>query len=106
MFSRTRTILAKQGEPESEYPPKLLGFTPEQFGRERVARKGLERLRWDQDRYEPVALAVFNGKTPKVTSVTSPTRLPEDPMAQGELEGSLDVYKRQVPVIATFSDST
>lgn len=88
VFSRARTILARQGEPESEYPPKLLGFTPEQFGRERVARKGLERLRWDLDRYEPVALAVFNGKTPKVTSVTSPTRRPDDPMAQGELEES------------------
>jgi len=30
--------------PESDYPPKLVGFTPEQYGMERVARKGLERL--------------------------------------------------------------
>ena len=33
---------------------------------ERFARKGLERLKWEFDRYEPVTHSVYNGKTPVV----------------------------------------
>ncbi len=86
LFNAARAALAKAGVSESEYPPKLVGFTPEQFGRERVARKGLERLRWEFDRYEPYALAVYNGRTKSVRGVYSPTRVPGDRMKQGELE--------------------
>jgi hypothetical protein len=76
----------KAGVPESEFPPKLVGFTPAQFGMERVARKGFERLRWEMDRYEPYALAVYTGATPEVKAVLAPVRIPKDPMAGGELE--------------------
>jgi len=86
LFGAARGKLAKDGVPESEYPPKLVGFGPAQFGVERVARKGLERLRWELDRYEPFALAVYNGATPVMKSVAAPLRLPNDPMAAGELE--------------------
>ncbi len=86
VFGEARTALAKAGVPEDEFPPKLVGFTPEQFGMERVARKGLERLRWEADRYEPYALAVYNGATREVRSVVSPVRVPSDPMGGGELE--------------------
>ena len=48
--------MQKQGVPEDQFPPKLVGFTPEDFGNERVARKGLERLKWELERYEPFAL--------------------------------------------------
>ncbi|MEZ6124504.1 MAG: PSD1 and planctomycete cytochrome C domain-containing protein [Planctomycetaceae bacterium] len=77
VFNEARRILANQNVPEDQYPPKLVGFTPEQFGMERVARKGLERLQWEFDRYRPVALSVYNGPTPDRTSVNSPQRLPE-----------------------------
>lgn len=86
VFSMARNRLSADGIPESEYPPKLVGFTPEQFGRERVARKGLERLKWELDRYEPFALSVYNGRTPEVRGVYAPMRMPADRMSNGELE--------------------
>lgn len=72
--------------PEGDFPPKLVGFTPEQFGMERVARKGLERLRWELDRYEPYALAVYGGRTRQYKTVFAPLRMPPDRMSAGELE--------------------
>ncbi len=86
LFSIARNALTQQGLPESEFPPKLVGFTPQQFGMERVARKGFERLKWELDRYEPYALAVYNGRTPEVKAVYAPTRIPADRMTSGELE--------------------
>lgn len=86
VFGAARNALMKEGVPESEFPPKLVGFTPEQFGMERVARKGLERLRWEMDRYEPYALAVYTGATQEMKAVLAPLRVPKNPMAGGELE--------------------
>jgi hypothetical protein len=51
-----------------------------------VARKGLERLQWELDRYEPVALSVYNGRTPQVVTIQSPFRMPGNRMTAGELE--------------------
>jgi hypothetical protein len=81
-----RNALTNAGVPEGDFPPKLVGFTPEQFGRERVARKGLERLRWELDRYEPYALAVYGGRTRQYKTVFAPLRMPPDRMSAGELE--------------------
>jgi mono/diheme cytochrome c family protein len=86
VFASVRDSLTKQAVPESEFPPKLVGFTPEQFGLERVARKGLERLKWELDRYEPVALSVYNGRTPQVVTINAPFRMPTNRMNVGELE--------------------
>jgi mono/diheme cytochrome c family protein len=85
-FTRARLALIKQGVAESEFPPKGVGFTPQQFGAERIARKGLERTGWEMDRYEPVALSVYDGATPKVTTVVSPIRMPKNPAAETEAE--------------------
>ena len=86
LFSAARGALMKQGVPESEFPPKLVGFTPEQFGMERIARKGLERLKWELDRYEPVALSIYNGRTPQVSSINAPFRIPPNRLTVGDLE--------------------
>ncbi|MCR9291714.1 MAG: PSD1 and planctomycete cytochrome C domain-containing protein [bacterium] len=86
VFNAARTEMQQAGVPESDYPPKLVGFTPQQFGRERVARKGLERLVWELDRYQPYALAVYNGLTESPKGVYSPTRVPQDRLKTGELE--------------------
>ena len=86
VFESARSLLTKQGVPEDRYPPKLVGFASEDFGNERVARKGLERLRWELDRYEPVAIAVYNGRTPQLTSVYAPQRMPPNRLSSGELE--------------------
>ena len=88
VFKRARDRVKAQGMPESDYPPKLVGFTPEQYGMERVARKGLERLQWELDRYEPVALTVYDGRTPQMTSISAPFRRPNDRLTEGELEVS------------------
>lgn len=86
VFGSARQALTSAGVPENEFPPKLAGFTPEQFGMERVARKGLERLQWEFDRYEPFALAVYNGRTREFRSVNAPLRMPQNRMTDGELE--------------------
>jgi mono/diheme cytochrome c family protein len=85
-FSAARAILTRENVPEDQFPPKLLGFSPEDYGNERVARKGLERLKWELERYEPFALAVYNGRTPDVKSVTAPVRMPANRLTAGELE--------------------
>ena len=86
VFSAARSALMRQKIPEEEFPPKLVGLTPQEYGEERVARKGLERLRWELERYEPVALAVYNGRTPDVKSVNAPVRVPGERLQAGELE--------------------
>jgi mono/diheme cytochrome c family protein len=86
LFDGARAILTKQGAPEDQFPPKLVGFAPEDYGNERVARKGLERLQWELDRYEPFALAVYDGRTPDVKAILAPVRMPANRMTEGELE--------------------
>ncbi|MGN6547146.1 MAG: PSD1 and planctomycete cytochrome C domain-containing protein [Aureliella sp.] len=86
VFSKARGLLLKAGVAEDQFPPKFVGFAPEDYGMERVARKGLERLRWELERYEPLALAVYNGRTPQLTSVNAPLRMPADRTTAGLLE--------------------
>ena len=88
VFDMARNILTKQGIAEDQFPPRAYGFSPEDFGNERVARKGLERLKWELERYEPFAFAVYDGRTPDVKSINAPIRRPMNYMTEGELEDS------------------
>ncbi|MBI4624209.1 MAG: PSD1 domain-containing protein [Verrucomicrobia bacterium] len=85
-YAEVRAALMKRGIPEERIPPKLAGFTPEDYGQERIARKGLERLKWDFDRYEPVAFSVYSGRTPELKSVLAPMRMSGGRAGAGELE--------------------
>lgn len=76
IFEAVRRRIGKEAK-EGAYPPKLVGFTTEQFGLERVARKGLQRLAFEEETFKPFALAVYDGPTPEVKSVTAPVRGPE-----------------------------
>ena len=76
----------RKGVPEDQLAPKHIGFTPADFGNERVARKGRERLKWELDRYEPIAFSVYSGPTPNLTAVSQPQRMPKDPTTAGQLE--------------------
>ncbi|XZE53916.1 PSD1 and planctomycete cytochrome C domain-containing protein [Planctomycetaceae bacterium SH139] len=87
-FRRARGRLQKQQVPEAQIPLKGVGFQPQEFGRERVARKGLEQLRWELDRYQPFALSVYDGGTRQVSSVSAPLRLPKSPLETGNIESS------------------
>ncbi len=86
IFNAARSAMRQAGVPESNYPPKLVSFTPQQFGIERVSRKGIQRLQWEFDRYRPYALAVYNGLTNSPKGVYAPTRVPDDRLKRGELE--------------------
>ncbi|MDA1275443.1 MAG: PSD1 and planctomycete cytochrome C domain-containing protein [Verrucomicrobia bacterium] len=68
----------KNGVPEDKLAPKKIGFDVPDYGLERISRKGIEHLRWELDRYEPVAFSVYDGATPNIKSVNSPLRLPSD----------------------------
>lgn len=76
IFEAVRRRIGKEAK-EGEYPPKLVGFTTEQFGLERVARKGLQRLAFEEEASKPFALAVYDGPTPDVKSINAPVRVPE-----------------------------
>jgi hypothetical protein len=86
VFAQARSQLLRQRIPQNEFPPKLAGLTPDQLGLERVARKGLERLKWSLERYEPVALSVYSGRTRTLRTVNAPLRIPADRMTAGELQ--------------------
>ncbi|MCA9200303.1 MAG: PSD1 domain-containing protein [Planctomycetales bacterium] len=103
LFAKVRNRLVAQGVPQSEFPPKLVDFTPEQFGKERIARKGLERLNWELERYQPFALAVYNGPTPSYRSVNSPLRMPSSDANKNKADESFiltggDVFSRAAKV--------
>jgi len=85
-FGAARQALRRQKLPEDQIPPKHVGFAPEDYGNERVARKGMQRLKWEEERYQPYALAVYSGKTPTLKSVYAPLRMPDNPNQTGELE--------------------
>jgi len=76
----------KRGVAEEKLPPRHVGLTAEEMGHERIARKGLERLKWELDRYEPVALSVYSGRTPERTAVLTPPRMPADRLTAGMFE--------------------
>ena len=83
VFNAARQAMDKAGFAEDDYPPRHVGYTPQQFGAERVARKGLQRLAWEFERYQPFALSVYNGRTPRKNGVYSPTRVPENHLTDG-----------------------
>ncbi|MDA1048999.1 MAG: PSD1 and planctomycete cytochrome C domain-containing protein [Planctomycetota bacterium] len=85
-YDQIRNKLRQQGVPEEQVPPRHAGFAPEDYGMERIARKGIERLKWELERYEPIAFSVYSGRTPALSSVNSPLRMPADRMKNGELE--------------------
>ncbi|MGL4552033.1 MAG: PSD1 and planctomycete cytochrome C domain-containing protein, partial [Gemmataceae bacterium] len=75
----------RTGVPERELPPVGVGLDPGGLGMQRIARKGLERLGWEEDRYAPFALSVYSGPTPDRRAVLAPQRPP------AALAGTADV---------------
>ena len=70
---------------KGQKPPRHEFLSPADMGMERIARKGLERLKWEYDRYEPFSLSVYSGRTPEIKAIYAPFRVPKD-LAVGELE--------------------
>ena len=76
----------RQGIAEDKLPPQRIGLETQDLGLERIARKGLERLKWEYERYEPRAITVYSGRTPEVKAVVVPPRMPAQRMTVGQLE--------------------
>ncbi len=76
----------RQGIAEDKLPPQRVGLETLDLGLERIARKGLERLKWEYERYEPRAITVYSGRTPEVKAVVTPPRMPAQRMTVGQLE--------------------
>ncbi|MCA9192543.1 MAG: PSD1 domain-containing protein [Planctomycetales bacterium] len=81
-----RAAKLKAGEPEERIAPKKIGFTPADFGLERIARKYLERHRWEMDRYDALAFSVYDGPTPPRRGVSNRLDIPSDIPGSGEFE--------------------
>ncbi len=60
--------------------------TPDDFGRDRIVRKWRILWKWGDDRYRPIALSVYSGKTRYYSRVVGRLRMPKDPEAEGVLE--------------------
>lgn len=84
-FGGVRNRLRNQGIDEAEIPPRLVGWDEIDQSREKIARKGLQRLSWSLDRDRPYALSVYTGYTPNLTNVHGPLRIPDD-LTKGQLE--------------------
>ena len=81
-------LAAAHPDKKGEKPPRHEFLSARDLGLERIARKGLERLKWEFDRYEPVALSVYAGRTPQVKAVYAPFRVPGNRLTAGELEAT------------------
>ena len=69
-----------------QIPEYRVGLTPAELGRLTIGRKWHQRFTWEQERYEPVAHSVYNGKTKLPRGITKPIRAPADPLNVGEFE--------------------
>ena len=83
---KTRNEAQKAGLTPEQMPPRRYGFSVEDFGRERIARKTLGRLKWKLERYEPIAFSVYSGLSPKRSGYTEPQRIPKRPLKVGTKE--------------------
>jgi len=88
-YGKVRSQLRADGIPEEQIPPRNVGFTPTDYGLERVARKGQVRLKWEMDSYKPFAFSVYSGLSPKRNAVHNPVRLPKNRLETGSLDQSV-----------------
>ena len=85
---KTREAAQKADLSPENTPPRRYGFSVEDFGKERIGRKTLSRLKWQLERYDPIAFSVYTGKSPKRSGYTAPQRVPTAPLKDGTLEAS------------------
>jgi len=83
---QNRKEAIEAGAPVEHVPEHRVGLTPDHLGRLRIGRKWRHRFDWEQIRYQPIALSVYNGKTKLPNSVNKPTRVPADPLEEGVLQ--------------------
>ena len=82
---RTRSQAQKLKLPDDQIPPRHAGFSVQDFGMERIVRKGLMRMSWESAQYSPAAHVVYNGAWPNYKNYQNPMPPPEAPW-----KGSID----------------
>jgi mono/diheme cytochrome c family protein len=78
----------RDGVPESQLPPRFIGLEVRDLGMQRITTKGIERLDYELERYQPFALTVYSGRTPVMRTMGNLRRMPENRMTAGELEAT------------------
>ena len=69
--------------PKEQMPPRRYGWTPNDYGQDRVVRKWEKRHPWEKDQYRPIAYTVYNGKTLVKNSNQGRLHKPANPLKQG-----------------------
>ena len=83
----TRSAAMKKGLPENQIPPRHAGFTVEDFGMERISRKAIQRLQWEDDMFQPIAHVVYSGAWQNAKNYQAPKEIPKNRW-EGEFEKS------------------
>ncbi|BCX50341.1 hypothetical protein HAHE_42490 [Haloferula helveola] len=87
-LDEVRRQMAQQKVHPDLIPPPKPGYTPRDFGIERIIKKSNQRLSWETDATQPYALSVYSGRTPSLKAVLNPRRVPKNPEKDGELEAT------------------
>lgn len=82
----SRTQAKRASAPPEHIPEHRVGLTPDELGTERISRKWQYRFNWEQIRYQPIALSVYNGKTNLSKGFNKRMMVPADPMKNGVFE--------------------
>lgn len=82
---KTASEAKEANAPAEQIPPTTELVSPEVFGQERLSRKWQQRFPWEIDRYRPIAMTVYNGKTHQGKH-SARLMKPDNPMSEGVLE--------------------
>jgi hypothetical protein len=64
--------------PDDQKPPRLFGLTYQDLGAVKALHKRIQSLRWQLDRYRPIALSVYSGPDVDRKNASFRLRPPED----------------------------
>jgi hypothetical protein len=82
----TRAEARKKNIPEDRLPSMHIGLDAHDITLQRNIGKELSLLKWEFERYEPIAFSVYSGRTPRFETVSAPLRIPARPLTDGDLE--------------------
>ncbi|MEM7557922.1 MAG: PSD1 and planctomycete cytochrome C domain-containing protein [Planctomycetota bacterium] len=97
----SRSEKLKNGISEDEIAPKNAGYTPRDFGEDRIATKYVARHNWELDRYKPMAFSVYSGPDATRRAFNSRIAMPgsrKGKSAQTSILGGGDVFSPTIAV--------
>ena len=97
----SRTEKLKDGIPEDKIAPKNVGYTPRDFGEDRISTKYVSRHNWELDRYKPIAFSVYSGPDATRRAFNSRIAMPKNrkgKSAQTSILSGGDVFSPTIAV--------